>query len=310
MNRESTPRVTVIIATFNYGRYIADALRSVQDQTLRALECLIIDDASTDNTAVVVAKFTGTDPRFRYIRLERNVGVSAARNRGLSEAKGEYIQFLDADDVIAPSKLELQAKVLDASPELSVVYSDVVRFSGAVDFAAVGETIPADKFQGDPRSVVSRLLRGNAFRLNTVLFRRRLVDKLGGFQEHLRHVEDWDLWMRFASAGHRFQFLDEPAAMAGVRVEHASLSRDLPAMRRNQLAVREQMWIQGGLDTWQRISLLLRSCDFVLELVVVKGEEVVFLKDGSGLFKMLTLCLSVVLFPVWMIARPFFRPWV
>ncbi len=303
------PRVSVIIATYNYGAFITDSLRSVEEQTLHEWECLIVDDASTDDTAAVVAKFTDRDPRFRIIRMERNSGVSAARNRALQEAQGEFIQLLDADDVMAPAKLELHVRCLRNTPDVSVVYSDFVHFSGSVDMLAAGGTVAEDKFSHEGPKVVSRLLRGNAFRLNAMLFRKAVVDRLGGFKEQFRYVEDWDFWMRIASSGHHFHFLDEPRAKVGVRVAHHSLSRDLPAMRRYQLPVREQMWVQGGLDFRQRVSLLLRYCDFLLEMVVVKREKVLFLDEGSAVFRMLAFATSIVMFPFWIIVRPFMRSW-
>src|SRR5690606_9556637 len=109
----AVPRVSVVVAAYGHGRYIGEALRSVEAQTLREWECIVVDDASTDDTPAVVRDFTVRDPRFRCVRLGRNRGVSVARNTGLREARGEYVQLLDADDLIAPGKLAVQAAYLD-----------------------------------------------------------------------------------------------------------------------------------------------------------------------------------------------------
>ena len=98
--------VSIIMPTYNCGRFIADAIQSVLAQTYKAWELIIVDDGSTDNTAYIVASFT--DPRIRYLRNEQNMGAALTRNKALREAKGHYIAFLDADDLWTPEKLEHQ----------------------------------------------------------------------------------------------------------------------------------------------------------------------------------------------------------
>jgi glycosyltransferase involved in cell wall biosynthesis len=301
-------KVSVIVATYNYGAFMAEALRSVETQTFRDWECIVIDDASTDDTSSIVQAFVERDARFKYERLDQNSGVSVARNRGFALAAGEYIQLLDADDVIAPQKLELQVAYLDHASEVDVVHGDYVRFTGTPDLSKPGELKADEKVGGDARALVSRLLRGNPFRLNTMLFRRGVLDKVHGFRPEFRHVEDWDFWIRIAIAGKRFHFLDDPLTMAGVRVDHGSLSKDLPAMRKYQLPIRQYMFVHGQLSLKDRISALIRYCDFMLEMAVIKQEPVVFLDDGRVWFVPLVSMLSVVLFPVWLIMRPFIRP--
>src|SRR5690606_12715613 len=116
-----------------------------------------------------VRGFTERDPRFRYMRLERNGGVSAARNRGIGEARGAHLQMLDADDVIAPAKLERHAAFLDKHPEVAVVYSDFRPFTGAPDLSDGGAYGADEKFSGTGNAVVARLIRSNVFRMNTLM---------------------------------------------------------------------------------------------------------------------------------------------
>ncbi|MBK6342155.1 MAG: glycosyltransferase family 2 protein [Flavobacteriales bacterium] len=115
----SAPAVSVIIAARDYGEHLPTALASVSAQTLQDWECIIVDDASSDGTPRIAAEAVAKDKRFRSIRFDANVGVSAARNRGIAEAQGRYVQFLDADDAIAPEKLARQAAFLDAHPDSS-----------------------------------------------------------------------------------------------------------------------------------------------------------------------------------------------
>ena len=101
----NSPKVSIIMANYNYGRYIADALRSVQNQTLQDWECIVIDDGSLDDSVRIIEKFVRNDNRFRMI-CQKNRGIAMARNAGLDAARGEYIAFLDADDCYVENALE------------------------------------------------------------------------------------------------------------------------------------------------------------------------------------------------------------
>ena len=119
-----SPRVSVLIPTYNYGRFLSAALESVFAQTYSDYEVIVLDDGSTDDTAQIVAAY----PQVRYIYQE-NAGIAAARNRLLDEARGEFAAFLDADDLWLPEKLELQVAYLDEHPECSAVFTEVQNFS-------------------------------------------------------------------------------------------------------------------------------------------------------------------------------------
>ncbi|MFL6752248.1 MAG: glycosyltransferase family 2 protein [Sphingomicrobium sp.] len=114
-----SPRVSVVIPVHNRERMIGDAVRSVLAQTMTDFELIVVDDGSTDRTAQVVEAFG--DPRVHLIRHEHNRGTPAARNSGLEAATGEYIAWLDSDDVARPERLELQARYLDANPAVALI---------------------------------------------------------------------------------------------------------------------------------------------------------------------------------------------
>jgi len=118
-------KITVIIPTYNYGRFIQEAIESVFSQTVTDLQIVVVDDGSTDDTPEVLAGIL--DPRLEIVRTA-NQGVSAARNEGLRRAKGEFIAFLDADDRWAPRKLEYQLQVMMAEPDMAAVFTNFVRF--------------------------------------------------------------------------------------------------------------------------------------------------------------------------------------
>jgi glycosyltransferase involved in cell wall biosynthesis len=156
-------RVTVLIPTYDHGRYIGDAIRSIQAQTFQDFEVVVIDDGSTDETQDVLAAFD--DPRLQVVRIP-NSGVAVARNTGLQMARGEYIAQLDADDRWRPTMLEKTVAVLDGEPEVCAVFTDFIRFDETrewshTQFAFIPElaTLPTRPSSTGP----GRVFLGDAF---------------------------------------------------------------------------------------------------------------------------------------------------
>ena len=121
-------KVSVIVPSYNLGKYLPDTLRSVQAQTFTDWECIIVENGSSDASPEVAKSFSEADSRFRVESFTQNKGVAAARNRGLELASGQYILFLDADDLIAPHYMADAVAALDADPSLTVVYGRGERF--------------------------------------------------------------------------------------------------------------------------------------------------------------------------------------
>jgi glycosyltransferase involved in cell wall biosynthesis len=195
------PSVSVIIPVYNRVELICQALSSVRAQTFRDFEVVVVDDGSTDSTAAVVKAHY---PEVRLIQKE-NAGVSAARNRGIQEARGEWIAFLDSDDVWLPHKLSRQVAFLELHPDIDLLYARMWSYT-------VGRE---HERQLEPKSVsltFEDLLNGhNSVTTSTVMVRRRVFDVVGMFNEGLPAVEDHELWIRIAE---RFKlgFLDEVVA--------------------------------------------------------------------------------------------------
>jgi glycosyltransferase involved in cell wall biosynthesis len=122
-------KVSVIIPTYNYGRFLRESIGSVQKQTVEDVEILVVDDGSTDDTPEIVQSLAAEDPRVEYLPMPRT-GVSDARNHGLEHARGEFIAYLDADDRWRPDKLELQLSMMRSEPELGLVFTNALRFQG------------------------------------------------------------------------------------------------------------------------------------------------------------------------------------
>lgn len=301
----SSPRVTVIIATFDYGRHLRTALASVQAQTLCEWECIVVDDASTDDTPAILAEASRADPRIRSIRSARNIGVSAARNLALEQARGAFIQFLDADDAIAPAKLERQAAYLEAHPDVAMVCSDMAHFTDSPDLGAPGELRTDERIDGPGAPVLKRLLRGNVIRINTALARTDALRAVGGFRTEFRTVEDWHLWMSLAAAGNRFAYLDDAACLAAVRVNPQGLSKDAAGMRRYRLPALQDIWVRRRLGPVLGLHVLLRYADLWLEMRLSRREPVIRLPEGRALFLLCALPITLASLPIWILSRPF-----
>lgn len=226
----AVPQVSVIIPAFNVEAYLAETLRSVQAQTHTDWEAIVVDDASPDRTREVAGAFARADPRIRCLALGQNSGRPAVpRNRGLAEARGELVAFLDADDLWAPRKLADQVASLRAHPEAALAFSIMANF-GPVRFLDRDYGLFPLPF-GVAASRAA-LERRNAVPCSTVLARREVVTAVGGFDEDpgLRAVEDYDLWLRLSGLGHALGFI--PRLHAFHRMHGQGLSVDPEAMNR------------------------------------------------------------------------------
>jgi glycosyltransferase involved in cell wall biosynthesis len=184
------PTVSVIIPTYNYGRFIDESLKSVFDQTFQDFEIIVIDDGSSDDTAQRLESYGS---RIRYFRQQQK-GPAAARNLGIRESKGEYIAFLDADDLWYPTKLEKQLKLFGTNPRLGMVLTDNSLF----DDNGIYKDYVNKKgylFTGD---VVSNIFLRSGVVTPTVMVRRRVFEKVGMFEENLYIAEDDNMWIRIA----------------------------------------------------------------------------------------------------------------
>ena len=178
------PHVSVIVPTHNRAAMLGRAVASVLNQTYSDLELLVVDDASMDETGAVVASFT--DPRVRYHRHDSNRHASAARNTGIAHARGAYIAFLDDDDEWLPAKLAKQVPVLDAiGPNVGLVYCWMDYFEGDNLVIERHPTLRGDVFY----DVLDEQRLGNS---STLLLRREVVLRVGGFDESLPRGNDGD----------------------------------------------------------------------------------------------------------------------
>ena len=184
------PKVSVVIPAYNAMPYLPQTLNSVLGQSLTDFEVLIIDDGGTDHIQTWFAQSV-IDLRVKLIS-QINQGLSGARNTGITNAQGEYVVFLDADDLWAPTKLEKQVHSLDKNLAVGLVYN----WTALID--AAGE--PTGRIMGGDieGNVLEQILQRNIIDCPSVLVRRKCFENVGMFDCTLRSVEDWDMWIRIA----------------------------------------------------------------------------------------------------------------
>lgn len=234
--------LSIVITCFNYGRYLRGAVESCLDQRPRPLEVIVVDDGSTDDTREVAASF---GDRIRYLRRE-NGGVAASRNTGFSASSGEFVLFLDADDLLLPGAAATLHALFVRFPGIDVAFGLSHPFDDATGAhlphpasrLATIEAIPHEKagegvyrFTG---SLFSALLRGTFIPMGGSMFRRAILLERGAFDPALRTAEDQDLLLRIAETG-RFAYHHREVMRRRMHVQQLSGPRH--ALSRTEAAV-------------------------------------------------------------------------
>ena len=182
--------VSVVIPTHNRVDLLPRAIRSVQNQTIKDLEIIVVSDGSTDGTDELMETLKKEDPRINYISYHPGHNGNYARNTGIKASKGEYVAFLDDDDEWLPAKLEEQLKVMESDEEIGLVYTGT--HSIYADDGIEYDSFP--KLHGDMSKQV--LYSNFAGSTTTVMLRKSILDKAGLFDENLPAMQDYDLWIR------------------------------------------------------------------------------------------------------------------
>jgi glycosyltransferase involved in cell wall biosynthesis len=223
--------ISCLMASHNAAGTIAASVRSVLRQTHRELELIIVDDGSTDETQRVLSEFA--DPRVVVIK-EQQRGASAARNRALAQARGEFVAVIDADDIWRPQKLELQLQALERRADAAVAYG----WTDVVD-PDLNLLYPDERVDFEGR-VFEDLLRSNFIWCGSnSLTRRKALDAVGGFDETLQAAEDWELHTRLAA---RHAFVAVAEVVVWYRQSPNSLSNRLGVMEKNYLAAHRKVF--------------------------------------------------------------------
>ncbi len=223
MNQKS--KVSIVIPYYNALKYIEETIDSVSNQTYHNWECIILNDGSPDDGEAVILNKIKSNDKFQYYR-QKNTGVCEARNNAMQHAKGEYILFLDADDLLSPNFLEETVKFLDNDASISVVTSIVKLFGGRKKVLQV-TSYDLPTIIGDNKIVV------------TSLFRKADFDAVGGFNLNMKDgYEDWDFWIGILKRGGKVVCAEK--AIFYYRYLQNSRNNAIDTKKEQQL--RKQMW--------------------------------------------------------------------
>lgn len=227
------PLVSIIVPSYNAEKFLDQSIPSAQKQTHSNVEIVIIDDASTDNTFQIAQRYAREDARVVVLRHEKNAGLAATRNTGIAGSRGEWVAFLDADDLFFPRKIELQLALWRGDQRANLLYTNYQVWDGQNDIG-----LRYKKTSRMPEGDVSqRLWYENQFCPSTVMLRRETLQKVGGFNPALLAVEDWDLWLRIAEGGLWARGVWEPQLR--YRVWAGNMSKNSDKMTRYLIATLE-----------------------------------------------------------------------
>ncbi|WP_347566433.1 glycosyltransferase [Scytonema sp. UIC 10036] len=215
-----------LIPAYNSAKTILETIESILKQTFNNFEIIIINDGSQDSTLALISEVK--DDRIKVFSYP-NAGANVSRNRGLYRAVGDYISFLDADDLWTPDKLELQLQALQENEDAMVAYSWTDYIDEKSKFLLSGTHITENSHVYEKLLVINFLESGS-----NPLIRREALIKLGGFDESLTAAQDWDMWLRLA---HDYQFVAVPKVQILYRKSGNSLSSNLARQEKACLLV-------------------------------------------------------------------------
>jgi glycosyltransferase involved in cell wall biosynthesis len=235
------PSFSIVIAAYQAAGFIGEALESAFAQTVAPLEVIVCDDGSSDDLEGALAPYR---ERLKLVRQE-NRGEGAAKNAAAKMASGDFIAMLDADDVYLPNRLEELGRLAVARPDLDILVSDaLVECEGRVLRRAYDESWSFE-IEDQRRGILER-----CFILGHAAVRRERFSAVGGFDDAMRTVADWDLWIRLILAGSRAGLVPEP--LAHYRVRAGSLSTDTEAILRGKVRCLERALGRDDLSTEER----------------------------------------------------------
>ncbi len=229
MKNNHTPLISVIIPVYNGAKTIGETIYSVLNQTYQKLEIIVINDGSFDLTLNIISSIE--DPRLQVFSYEKS-GVCISRNRGIERSSGQFISFLDADDIWTPGKLEAQFKALQANPQAAVAYSWVDYIDEYGNFVRHGNHININGHAYEQMLIQNILENGS-----NPLIRRQALINTGYFNQSLTLAEDWDMWLRLAS---KYDFVSVPHADVLYRTSSNSVSTNILNMEKAGLTLIEQ----------------------------------------------------------------------
>lgn len=279
------PQVSVIIPVYNGEKTIRETIASVLNQTFTDFELIIINDGSADKTPEILENIS--DARIKIFSFP-NAGLSTSRNRGIDRASGKYIAFIDADDLWKPDKLEAQYQALEANIEAAVAYSWTDYIDETGQFLRRG---PHCNFSGN---VYSKLLLADFIGSGSnPMIRTQVFSEVGKFNESLRYVEDWEMWLRLAA---RYSFIVVPFVQVFYRKYAYSMSYNVWGMEAASLQILEQAFAEApeSIQSLKATCLGNRYKGLTTMALEAKPERLRALKAASLFWKTISYDSSLV----------------
>ncbi|MCF8059881.1 MAG: glycosyltransferase [Bacteriovoracaceae bacterium] len=260
------PLVSVLIPTFNRASVVERAVKSVLDQTIIDLECLVIDDASTDHTQEILSKIQ--DCRLKVITHNENGGVSKSRNTGFQQSRGAWIALLDSDDEWLPERLDRQLEVAKNDPDLPLIHGEEIWIRN-------GKRIKQPKSHKKSGGAIFRqCLHQCLIGPSATLMKRELYEEMSGFREDYPVCEDYELWLRVTSK-YNVGFVEAPIIIKYGGHED-QLSSRYKAMDYWRVRAMDEIFKVGNLsseDEKELISVLIKKSE-ILKMGYIKHQNV------------------------------------
>lgn len=282
--------ISIIIPCYNQAQFLPETLQSVLDQSYQNWECIIVNDGSPDDTEEIAQKWCEKDVRFIYLKKE-NGGLSSARNAGLKIAKGDYIQFLDSDDLLEKDKLLHQSLFFNFNIDIIISgyrYFENSEGIGKLKIIGRSGSIPETiVIMSDNVDVINLFRRRNPFVICAPLYKKRVFDIVGNFDEQLHSLEDWDFHLRCALKKvifHHSGYADNSKVL--IRLHDNSMTRNSDKMQENFIKFRKkykqnpEYVAYFGIEEFKETSLVRK-----LKSIAVLFLPPVFFSFKSKIFK-------------------------
>lgn len=264
------PKISVLMPAYNAEKYLNHAIESMLGQTFKDFELLIIDDCSTDRTTAIISSYS--DPRLKVVRNAVNLGLTKSLNLGLHQAQGDFIARLDADDISLPQRLAQQIYFLEQHPETVLVGS----LSKLINSA--GETFDYRKSPTDPAVIKFSLLFGNPITHSSILFHKKPILEIGGYNERFRYAQDFELYSRLVA---KYQL----AVLPEILVKYRSHDQSITLSQGSQRSA-EDCALLTVFNNWQKYLPLSSS-----QWLAIKKS--LFIKNSSPTMKELLIALAL-----------------
>jgi glycosyltransferase involved in cell wall biosynthesis len=263
-----SPKVSVIMNCLNCEKYLKEAIDSVYAQTYQNWDIIFWDNASTDSSAEIVKTY---DERLQYFRGQETVPLGHARNLAIERAKGMYIAFLDCDDIWLPEKLEKQISLFAKHPELGLVYSNCLRlYLPSNRHEEVFWTVRAHR--GD---VLEKLFMENFIPMPTVVAKKDILVKSGGFVENLKVSPDLDMWLRITERA-PVDYIDETLAIYRIHDKSFTLRNQALSPLEDMIVLKKciERNLNLRLTLGKRVSKKFSELYIFLAVIYLKGNEI------------------------------------